>query len=176
MKVSHRFLKYVQELILYFVLDLVIQNVQGNASCDSTQEALNKAKEMIQLTDSITLSVRGKDGQTIVPQQEPKLPPNPVADILATRGITVTPAAKSNGSIQSKPSNDNNAVAINLNNAVTLIPATKSKQRSYVLRTSKNFHPLIPKRLRHIRNHLCVPRNDLKLSSNTDFLFHCRCT
>lgn len=90
---------------------------------------------VMHLSDSITLSVRNPPPR---PQSPKKSDAKAVANILATRGITVTATAKP----KEKESPKKNPsppppVAINLNNAVSIIPAAKGgKVRVFFLRLS----------------------------------------
>lgn len=102
----------------------IIKNVQGAAT--STADGLDP---VVHLTDSITLSVRNPKEVAPVTQQK-KNDAKAVANILATRGITVTPATKSQkevaATITSKPTPA--PVAINLNSAVSIIPTARNQQ------------------------------------------------
>lgn len=75
----------------------------------------------MRLSDSITLSVRNQPQKTASPK---KSDAKAVANILATRGITVTatPKPKEKNDPPSKESPPP-PVAINLNSAVSIIPA-----------------------------------------------------
>lgn len=111
----------------------IIKNVQGANTPSGGAGGDSLVDPVVHLTDSITLSVRNpKDPAPVV--QQKKNDAKAVANILATRGITVTPAAKTqkeaseqqsnnagtkNGSSQQSPPPP---VAINLNNAVSIIP------------------------------------------------------
>ncbi|KAI4492779.1 hypothetical protein M0804_002570 [Polistes exclamans] len=120
----------------------VIQNVQGA----TTQQTTNRNDSTIHLTDSITLSVR-QPGSTPAQLQNTSNPGSKksdakaVANVLAARGITVTPAANKNkASEQSKqqspvsqqrPTTQQslNVPALNLNSAISIIPASQKKQQ-----------------------------------------------
>ncbi|XP_031328551.1 fibrous sheath CABYR-binding protein-like isoform X2 [Photinus pyralis] len=91
-----------------------IQSVQGGTS-DPTDNVMH-------LSDSITLSVRNPPPR---PQSPKKSDAKVVANILATRGITVTASAKP----KEKPAQTKEgapSVAINLNSAVSIIPTAKN--------------------------------------------------
>ncbi|KAK5647321.1 hypothetical protein RI129_002213 [Pyrocoelia pectoralis] len=91
-----------------------IQSVQGGTS-DPTDNVMH-------LSDSITLSVRNPPPR---PQSPKKSDAKVVANILATRGITVTASAKpKEKSPQTKEGTP--PVAINLNSAVSIIPSAKN--------------------------------------------------
>ncbi|XP_018327852.1 proteoglycan 4 isoform X2 [Agrilus planipennis] len=79
---------------------------------------------VMHLSDSITLSVRNPPKQE---QQPKKSDAKAVANILATRGITVTAAPKpKEKQPQTKGSPPPPPVAINLNSAVSIIPTAKN--------------------------------------------------
>lgn len=77
------------------------------------------------LSDSITLSVRNPPPRTQSPK---KSDAKVVANILATRGITVTatPKPKEKSSPSKESSAPTPSVAINLNSAVSIIPTAKN--------------------------------------------------
>ncbi|XP_043286934.1 uncharacterized protein [Venturia canescens] len=129
----------------------VIQNVQGAAV-----QQTNRNDSTIHLTDSITLSVRQPAGSNSaqVPSPAsggtPKKPdPKAVANVLAARGITVTPAASKNKSNDSQkqsasqqqpqsqqrqsnaaaPPSAVNVTALNLNSAISIIPASSQRKQ-----------------------------------------------
>lgn len=99
----------------------VIKNVQGASISDI------EADPVVHLTDSITLSVRNPKEAPVV--QKKSSDAKSVANILATRGITVTPAAKNQKDApepkRSSQSSNSPPVAINLNNAVSIIPTAR---------------------------------------------------
>ncbi|CAL1687882.1 unnamed protein product [Lasius platythorax] len=121
----------------------VIQNVQG-----ATTQQTNRNDSTIHLTDSITLSVR-QPGSTPAQVQSTSNPggkksdAKAVANVLAARGITVTPAANKNKtSEQSKqqispqqqqrppPSQQPlNVTALNLNSAISIIPTSLQRKQ-----------------------------------------------
>ncbi|XP_029667468.1 uncharacterized protein LOC115238076 isoform X3 [Formica exsecta] len=121
----------------------VIQNVQG-----ATTQQTNRNDSTIHLTDSITLSVR-QPGSTPTQVQSTSNPggkksdAKAVANVLAARGITVTPAANKNKtSEQSKqqispqqqqrppPSQQPlNVTALNLNSAISIIPTSSQRKQ-----------------------------------------------
>lgn len=72
---------------------------------------------VMHLSDSITLSVRNPPPKSASPK---KSDAKVVANILATRGITVTATPKQKEKQQKMAAE---AVAINLNSAVSIIPA-----------------------------------------------------
>lgn len=80
---------------------------------------------VMHLSDSITLSVRNQPPKTNSPK---KSDAKAVANILATRGITVTatPKPKEKTENVNKESSIPPSVAINLNSAVSIIPAAKN--------------------------------------------------
>lgn len=86
---------------------------------------------VMHLSDSITLSVRNPPPR---PQSPKKSDAKAVANILATRGITVTATAKpkEKESPKKNPSPPPPPVAINLNNAVSIIPAAKGGKVSAI--------------------------------------------
>ncbi|XP_012151771.1 uncharacterized protein LOC100880584 isoform X2 [Megachile rotundata] len=115
----------------------VIQNVQGA----TTQQSRNDST--IHLTDSITLSVRqpAQVQNTSGPGSK-KSDAKAVANVLAARGITVTPAANKNKSseqnkqqIPSQPQKTTpsqqplNFTALTLNSAISIIPAHSQKKQ-----------------------------------------------
>lgn len=76
------------------------------------------------LSDSITLSVRN---QPTKPTNTKKSDAKAVANILATRGITVTATAKTKEKTETtNKGSPPPSVAINLNSAVSIIPASKN--------------------------------------------------
>lgn len=81
------------------------------------------ADNVMHLSDSITLSVRNPPPRVQSPK---KSDAKAVANILATRGITVTatPKPKEKMSLP-KENSQSPPVAINLNSAVSIIPAAK---------------------------------------------------
>lgn len=94
-----------------------IASVQGGTS----EPAENS---IMHLSDSITLSVRNPPPKPVEPK---KSDAKAVANILATRGITVTATAK----LKEKPESPQKAASamstpLNLNGAVSIIPAAKS--------------------------------------------------
>ncbi|XP_076668794.1 uncharacterized protein LOC143369150 isoform X2 [Andrena cerasifolii] len=119
----------------------VIQNVQG-----ATQQS-NRNDSTIHLTDSITLSVRQPGSAPAQVQNTSgvggkKSDAKAVANVLAARGITVTPAANKNkASEQNKqqippqqpratPSQQPlNVTALTLNSAISIIPASSQKKQ-----------------------------------------------
>ncbi|XP_015435463.1 PREDICTED: uncharacterized protein LOC107191034 isoform X2 [Dufourea novaeangliae] len=116
----------------------VIQNVQGA----TTQQSRNDST--IHLTDSITLSVRQPaQVQNTSGSGGKKSDAKAVANVLAARGITVTPAANKNKtSEQNKqqqiPSQQQrtmpsqqplNVTALTLNSAISIIPASSQKKQ-----------------------------------------------
>ncbi|XP_076635373.1 uncharacterized protein LOC143348704 isoform X2 [Colletes latitarsis] len=116
----------------------VIQNVQG-----ATTQQTNRNDSTIHLTDSITLSVRQPaQVQNTSGTGGKKSDAKAVANVLAARGITVTPAANKNKtSEQNKqqilsqqqrtmPSQQPlNVTALNLNSAISIIPASSQKKQ-----------------------------------------------
>ncbi|XP_029037968.1 putative uncharacterized protein DDB_G0289263 isoform X2 [Osmia bicornis bicornis] len=115
----------------------VIQNVQGA----TTQQTRNDST--IHLTDSITLSVRQPaQVQNTSSAGSKKSDAKAVANVLAARGITVTPAANKNKSseqnkqqIPSQPQKTTssqqplNFTALTLNSAISIIPAHSQKKQ-----------------------------------------------
>lgn len=100
-----------------------IESVQGGTS----EPAENS---IMHLSDSITLSVRNPPPKPVEPK---KSDAKAVANILATRGITVTATAKP----KEKPESPLKATAalstpLNLNGAVSIIPAAKSNGNAKV--------------------------------------------
>lgn len=76
------------------------------------------------LSDSITLSVRNQPSKVNSPK---KSDAKAVANILATRGITVTATPKSKEKCDtSRKESPPPPVALNLNNAVSIIPSAKN--------------------------------------------------
>ncbi|GLV36221.1 hypothetical protein CBL_08713 [Carabus blaptoides fortunei] len=100
----------------------VIKNVQGASMSDIESDPI------VHLTDSITLSVRNPKEAPVV--QKKSSDAKSVANILATRGITVTPAAKNQKDApepkRSSQSSNSPPIAINLNNAVSIIPTART--------------------------------------------------
>ncbi|KAK2582126.1 hypothetical protein KPH14_004492 [Odynerus spinipes] len=116
----------------------VIQNVQG-----ATTQQTHRNDSTIHLTDSITLSVRqpAQLQNTSSPGGK-KSDAKAVANVLAARGITVTPAANKNKTSepskqqspvqQQKPTSTQqslNVTALNLNSAISIIPATSQRKQ-----------------------------------------------
>lgn len=81
------------------------------------------------LSDSITLSVRNPPPKPASPK---KSDAKAVANILATRGITVTATAKPKEKPESPQKNPALPTSLNLNGAVSIIPAAKSNGNSKV--------------------------------------------
>ncbi|XP_071628054.1 uncharacterized protein [Temnothorax longispinosus] len=121
----------------------VIQNVQG-----ATTQQTSRNDSTIHLTDSITLSVRQPGSipaqiQNTSNQGGKKSDAKAVANVLAARGITVTPAANKNKtSEQNKqqippqqqqrppPSQQPlNVTALNLNSAISIIPTSSQRKQ-----------------------------------------------
>nr|XP_012234733.1 PREDICTED: histone acetyltransferase KAT6A-like isoform X2 [Linepithema humile] len=117
----------------------VIQNVQG-----ATTQQTNRNDSTIHLTDSITLSVRQPaQVQNTSSTGGKKSDAKAVANVLAARGITVTPAANKNKtSEQNKqqiPSQQQqrpppsqpplNVTALNLNSAISIIPTSSQRKQ-----------------------------------------------
>lgn len=103
----------------------IIKTVQGAATT-----VADPLDPVVHLTDSITLSVRNPKEAAPVTQQK-KNDAKAVANILATRGITVTPATKSQKELAaSQPPKQAAPVAINLNSAVSIIPTARNQQGS----------------------------------------------
>ncbi|XP_011343676.1 bromodomain-containing protein 4 isoform X2 [Ooceraea biroi] len=121
----------------------VIQNVQG-----ATTQQNSRNDPTIHLTDSITLSVR-QPGSTPAQVQNTSNPggkksdAKAVANVLAARGITVTPAANKNKTSeqnkQQVPSQQQqrtspsqqplNVTALNLNSAISIIPTSSQRKQ-----------------------------------------------
>lgn len=101
----------------------IIKNVQGAATTE-----VDGIDPVVHLTDSITLSVRNpKEAPPVI--QQKKNDAKAVANILATRGITVTPATKTQKeSVTPPPAKPPAPVAINLNSAVSIIPTARNQQ------------------------------------------------
>ncbi|XP_036140734.1 histone acetyltransferase KAT6A isoform X2 [Monomorium pharaonis] len=118
----------------------VIQNVQGA----TTQQTTSRNDSTIHLTDSITLSVRqpAQVQNTSNPGGK-KSDAKAVANVLAARGITVTPAANKNKTSeqnkqqippqqQQRPSPSQqplNVTALNLNSAISIIPTSSQRKQ-----------------------------------------------
>lgn len=94
-----------------------IESVQGGTSEPAESSIMH-------LSDSITLSVRNPPPKVVEPK---KSDAKAVANILATRGITVTATAKPKEKPES-PQKSPTALStpLNLNGAVSIIPAAKS--------------------------------------------------
>ncbi|KAJ8688411.1 hypothetical protein QAD02_024206, partial [Eretmocerus hayati] len=114
----------------------VIQNVQGGA----TVQASSRSDSTIHLTDSITLSVRQpghNPAQVNAMVQGAKKPDaSAVANVLAARGITVTPASSrksldqsSQPQQQQQTQQQKQLSALNLNSAISIIPASSQKKQ-----------------------------------------------
>ncbi|XP_029156327.1 bromodomain-containing protein 4-like isoform X2 [Nylanderia fulva] len=116
----------------------VIQNVQG-----ATTQQTSRNDSTIHLTDSITLSVRqpAQIQSTLNPSGK-KSDAKAVANVLAARGITVTPAANKNktseqskqqvSSQQQRPPPSQpplNVTALNLNSAISIIPTSSQRKQ-----------------------------------------------
>lgn len=98
-----------------------ISSVQGGTSEPSESSVMH-------LSDSITLSVRNPQPR---PQSPKKSDAKAVANILATRGITVTATAKAKEKSESaKSGNQTSPPPHNLNAAVSIIPSAKSNVKS----------------------------------------------
>ncbi|XP_058805846.1 putative uncharacterized protein DDB_G0291608 isoform X2 [Phymastichus coffea] len=120
----------------------VIQNVQGGTSVQSS----SRNDSTIHLTDSITLSVRQPGPHpaqvNAMVQSTKKSDASAVANVLAARGITVTPATnkklqepitqqqqqQSQQQQQQKPQ-PLNVSALNLNSAISIIPASSVQRK-----------------------------------------------
>ncbi|XP_033353758.1 uncharacterized protein LOC117235634 isoform X2 [Bombus vosnesenskii] len=116
----------------------VIQNVQG-----ATTQQTNRNDSTIHLTDSITLSVRQPaQVQNTSGAGGKKSDAKAVANVLAARGITVTPAANKNKSSEQNkqqilPQQQRttssqqplNVTALTLNSAISIIPASSQKKQ-----------------------------------------------
>ncbi|XP_053595704.1 uncharacterized protein LOC103573685 isoform X3 [Microplitis demolitor] len=123
----------------------IIQNVQGATQSGSRNDST------IHLTDSITLSVR-QPGSTPAQVQSPGTAPpkkpdaKAVANVLAARGITVTPTANKNKSGEQQkqqPSTQQqqppqqrataatspSVTALNLNSAISIIPTSSQRKQ-----------------------------------------------
>ncbi|XP_046419282.1 uncharacterized protein LOC124179162 isoform X1 [Neodiprion fabricii] len=115
----------------------VIQSVQGAVQPSVRNDST------IHLTDSITLSVRqpAQTGNSSSPTGK-KSDAKAVANVLAARGITVTPAASKNKSSEQgkqlpqpqlrappSPSQAVNVTSLNLNSAISIIPATSQRKQ-----------------------------------------------
>ncbi|XP_011638137.1 bromodomain-containing protein 4-like isoform X2 [Pogonomyrmex barbatus] len=117
----------------------VIQNVQG-----ATTQQTSRNDSTIHLTDSITLSVRqpAQVQNTSNPGGK-KSDAKAVANVLAARGITVTPAANKNKTNEQNkqqiPSQQQqrpppsqqplNVTALNLNSAISIIPTSSQRKQ-----------------------------------------------
>ncbi|KRT84692.1 zinc finger protein [Oryctes borbonicus] len=96
-----------------------IQSVQGNAP-----EPGGGDNNVMHLSDSITLSVRNPPPRAASPK---KSDAKAVANILATRGITVTAAPKPKKPDTPPPKKSSPPpLALNLNSAVSIIPTNKN--------------------------------------------------
>ncbi|XP_011701186.1 PREDICTED: uncharacterized protein LOC105457923 isoform X4 [Wasmannia auropunctata] len=121
----------------------VIQNVQG-----ATTQQTSRNDSTIHLTDSITLSVRqpGSIPAQVQNTSNPggkKSDAKAVANVLAARGITVTPAANKNKTSeqnkqqippqqQQRPPPSQpplNVTALNLNSAISIIPTSSQRKQ-----------------------------------------------
>ncbi|KAG6797294.1 bromodomain-containing protein [Apis mellifera caucasica] len=120
----------------------VIQNVQG-----ATTQQTSRNDSTIHLTDSITLSVRQPGSAPAQVQNTSgasgkKSDAKAVANVLAARGITVTPAANKNKSSEQNkqqipPQQQRttssqqplNVTALTLNSAISIIPASSQKKQ-----------------------------------------------
>ncbi|XP_046831303.1 uncharacterized protein LOC124429718 isoform X2 [Vespa crabro] len=116
----------------------VIQNVQG-----ATTQSTNRNDSTIHLTDSITLSVRQPAQlQNTTNPGNKKSDAKAVANVLAARGITVTPAANKNktgeqnkhqSSVQQQRPTSNqpslNVPSLNLNSAISIVPANSQRKQ-----------------------------------------------
>jgi hypothetical protein len=137
----------------------VIGNVQGAANNSGRPES------MIHLTDSITLSVRQPQGgvgvgQPIASGGKNKSDAKAVANILATRGITVTPAGGTGGrsvaqqspqqpqrqarpppaTQSAAPAASQPVTTLNLNSAISIIaqPTASSSRQQQVITVPQN--------------------------------------
>jgi hypothetical protein len=96
-----------------------IQSVQGGTAEPSESSVMH-------LSDSITLSVRNPQPR---PQSPKKSDAKAVANILATRGITVTATPKPKDKIDSQKSPSAIPAQLNLNAAVSIIPSAKTSNK-----------------------------------------------
>ncbi|XP_045461294.1 AT-rich interactive domain-containing protein 1A-like isoform X2 [Harmonia axyridis] len=99
------------------------KNTDGLPQIESVQGAASESAEnsIMHLSDSITLSVRNPPPKPASPK---KSDAKAVANILATRGITVTPTAKPK---EKNDSPSKNTSPLNLNGAVSIIPSAKQQ-------------------------------------------------
>ncbi|XP_044745399.1 transcription factor SFL2-like [Coccinella septempunctata] len=99
------------------------KNTDGLPQIESVQGATSESAEnsIMHLSDSITLSVRNPPPKPASPK---KSDAKAVANILATRGITVTPTAKPK---EKQDSPSKSPSPLNLNGAVSIIPSAKQQ-------------------------------------------------
>ncbi|XP_066584487.1 transcription factor Zelda-like isoform X2 [Prorops nasuta] len=118
----------------------MIQDVQG-----ATSQQSNRTDSTIHLTDSITLSVRQPAQTQNTSSSGKKSDAKAVANVLAARGITVTPAANKNkgnepnkqqqAPLQQQRSSVQqqqpplNVTALNLNSAISIIPTSSQRKQ-----------------------------------------------
>ncbi|XP_034947129.1 histone acetyltransferase KAT6A-like isoform X2 [Chelonus insularis] len=128
----------------------VIQNVQGA----TTSQPTSRSDSTIHLTDSITLSVRQPGSAPAQVQNSgaasaKKPDAKAVANVLAARGITVTPTANKNKTAEQQKQQSTsaqpqqqqqrttgrtsppvNVTALNLNSAISIIPASSQRKQA----------------------------------------------
>ncbi|XP_018561778.1 bromodomain-containing protein 4-like isoform X2 [Anoplophora glabripennis] len=110
-----------------------IESVQGGTSEPAESSIMH-------LSDSITLSVRNPPPKPASPK---KSDAKAVANILATRGITVTATAKPKEKPESPQKNPAVPTSLNLNGAVSIIPAAKSNGNSKTSTSSNENLPTV---------------------------------
>ncbi|KAL3287764.1 hypothetical protein HHI36_002227 [Cryptolaemus montrouzieri] len=103
------------------------KNTDGLPQIESVQGGTPEPAEssIMHLSDSITLSVRNPPPKPASPK---KSDAKAVANILATRGITVTPTAKPKEKQDSPLKTPSVPSSLNLNGAVSIIPSAKQQQ------------------------------------------------
>lgn len=105
----------------------IIQSVQSGVGLMSNDKSM-KDTTLPQISDQVTLSVKNKDAARPSSQSPGKNNPKEVANILAHRGIIVTPTAKPNDQKKSDDTANNNvkdAIHKRLNNAVSITSVKK---------------------------------------------------
>ncbi|KAL3287765.1 hypothetical protein HHI36_002227 [Cryptolaemus montrouzieri] len=110
------------------------KNTDGLPQIESVQGGTPEPAEssIMHLSDSITLSVRNPPPKPASPK---KSDAKAVANILATRGITVTPTAKPKEKQDSPLKTPSVPSSLNLNGAVSIIPSAKQQQGKKVIST-----------------------------------------
>ncbi|KAK7067325.1 hypothetical protein SK128_006359 [Halocaridina rubra] len=118
----------------------VIANVQGGSGSGQRASSTPTSESTINLSDSITLSVRSSAGEKQSQRGERGGDAGTVANLLASRGITVTPAA---GEKQDGGGRDDRrlptAQELNLSSAISVHPPTQREREAVRERDRDGF-------------------------------------